>query len=149
MSAAIKLAYNALHIMRAVVATTLGAFTGDHIGFLAGRVFEPRLGATKLIRRLGQDNWTRAGDDVARRFWVVIVARLMPEMGALVSAAGSSLIRYPRFAAVLWTTLWVVGGAITVRALLDVVDRCTVPSLLAAALALTVVVRLWKKRVMS
>ncbi|MFI6517580.1 DedA family protein [Spirillospora sp. NPDC050679] len=156
--AAIALADDTVHIMLAVVAAAVGAFAGDHIGFLVGRMFGPRLGATKLIRRLGQDNWTRAGDYVARRFWVVIAARLMPGIRTLVSAAaGASPIRYPRFAAicavaaVLWATLWVVGGAIVGRTLLDVVDRYTVPSLLVVALALavTVAVRLWKARNMS
>ncbi|MFC9976591.1 DedA family protein [Spirillospora sp. NPDC127200] len=156
--AAIALADDTVHIMLAVVAAAVGAFAGDHIGFLVGRMLGPRLGATRLVRRLGQDNWARAGDYVARRFWVVIVARLMPGIRTLVSAAaGASPIRYPRFAAicavaaVLWATLWVVGGAIAGRTLLDVVDRYTVPSLLVAALAVAVAVavRLWRARDMS
>src|SRR5690606_40009065 len=145
--AAIALANSPVHVALAVVAAAAGAFLGDHIGFAVGRKLGPRLGETKLIKRLGQDRWMTALDFVAGRFWVVIVARLMPGIRTLVAAAaGTSTIRYRRFAAicavaaVIWATLWVVGGAMIGRVLLEIVDKYTIPSLLVAAAAIVIAV---------
>lgn len=151
--AAIALADSPVHVALAVVAAATGAFLGDHIGFAVGRKLGPRLGETKLIKRLGQDRWMAARDFVARRFWVVIVARLMPGIRTLVAAAaGASTIRYQRFAAicavaaVIWATLWVVGGATIGRALLEIVDKYTIPSLLVAGAAIITAVVIQRRR---
>src|SRR5690554_3659012 len=151
--AAIALADNPVHVAFAIVAAAAGAFTGDHIGFLVGRMLGPRLGETRLIRRLGQDEWNKARSFVARRFWVVIVARLMPGIRTFVAAAaGASSIRYGRFAlicgiaATLWATIWVVGGATMGRALLELVDRYTAPSLIGAAVIVLAVVVIRRRR---
>lgn len=154
--AAIALADSPVHLALAVVAAASGAFLGDHIGFALGRKLGPRLGETKLINRLGADRWMSARDFVARRFWVVIVARLMPGIRTLVAAAaGASTIRYWRFAsicafaAVIWATLWVVGGAMIGRVLLEIVDEYTIPSLLLAGTAIVVAVIVRHRRVRS
>lgn len=156
--AVIALADSPIHIAFAVVAAAAGAFIGDHIGFAVGRMMGPRLGESRLIKRLGKDRWMSARDFVARRFWVVIVARLMPGVRTLVAAAaGASTIRYRRFAAIcavaamIWATLWVVGGATLGRMLLEVVDRYTVPSLIVAGLVViaAVIGQRWRARVSS
>lgn len=154
--AAIALADSPAHVALAVVAAAAGAFLGDHIGFAVGRTLGPRLGETKLIKRLGQDRWMTARDFVARRFWVVIVARLMPGIRTLVAAAaGASTIRYRRFAAicavaaVIWATLWVVGGATIGRVLLEIVDQYTIPSLLVAGAAIVTAVVVQRRRVQA
>jgi len=140
--AAMALADSPLHVALAVVAAAAGAFLGDHIGFAVGRKLGPRLGDTRLIKRLGEDRWMTARDFVARQFWVVIVARLMPGVRTLVAAAaGASPIRYRRFAAicavaaVIWATLWVIGGVTLGPVLLHIVGRYTIPSLLIAGAA--------------
>lgn len=100
-----------------VVAT--GAFLGDHIGFLIGRRAGPALAKSAPVRRLGAARWERANDLVRRHgFWTLVVARLLPGIRTLVAAAaGGSGIRYARFAladglaAVLWSVIWVFGGA--------------------------------------
>lgn len=151
--AAIALADSPTNLALAVATAAAGAFLGDHIGFAIGRKLGPRLGETKLIRRLGQDRWMTARDFVARRFWVVIVARLMPGIRTLVAAAaGASTIRYQRFAAicavaaVIWATLWVVGGATIGRGLLEIVDQYTIPSLLVAGAAIITAVAIQRRR---
>lgn len=149
--AAIALSDRFEHVALAVVTAALGAFIGDHLGFAVGRRFGSRLGDSKLVRRLGPDRWDKAREQVSGRFWAVIVARLFPGIRTFVAAAaGASTMRYPRFAtacaiaAVLWATLWVVGGATVGSGLLDVAERFTLPTL--AALALLVVGRLFVRR---
>lgn len=151
--AAMALADSPLHVALAVVAAATGAFLGDHIGFAVGRKLGPRLGETRLIKRLGQDRWMTSRDFVARQFWVVIVARLMPGIRTLVAAAaGASTIRYRRFAAicavaaVIWATLWVIGGAMIGPVLLQIVGRYTIPSLLVAGAAVLAAVIVRRRR---
>ena len=126
-----------------VFVAALGAFLGDHVGFAVGRGLGARLGDTRLIKRLGRDRWEKARYYVAGRFWIVILARLLPGIRTLVAAAaGASAVPYSRFAtacsvaALLWAGLWVVGGALIGNALLDVVERYTLPALIVVAAAL-------------
>jgi membrane-associated protein len=134
--AAIALAGDPGHVALAILAAAAGAFIGDHIRFAVGRVLGPRLEDTKLIRRLGHDKWDEARSFVAGRFWVIILAQLMPGVRTFVSAAaGASSMRYGRFAiicgaaAAIWATIWVIGGVTVGSALLDFVDNYTLPSL--------------------
>ena len=151
--AAIALVDDPVHLALAVVAAAAGAFLGDHIGFAVGRRLGPRLGETRLIARLGQDTWMTARVFVARRFWVVIVARLMPGIRTFVAAAaGASTISHRRFAvicavaAMIWATVWVVGGAALGPVLLEIVDRYTIPSLVIAGLAVITAVSCTRRR---
>jgi membrane-associated protein len=141
--AAITLSDRAELLAAGVFAAALGAFLGDHVGFAVGRSFGSRLGDTRMIQRLGRHRWEKARHYVAGRFWIVILARLLPGIRTLVAAAaGASAARYSRFAAasglaaLLWATLWVIGGALIGNALLDIVERYTLPALLALAAAL-------------
>lgn len=143
--AAVALSDNPWHIAAAVLAAAIGAFGGDHIGFAAGRIFGDRLGQTRLVRRLGRERWDSARQYVARRFWMLIVARLLPGVRTLVAAAaGSSAMSYARFAsacaiaAVLWATIWVVGGALVGNAFLVLVEQYTPQVLIVAAAGLGV-----------
>src|SRR5690554_1556329 len=140
--AAVALSDDPAHVGFAVAAAAAGAFIGDHVGFTVGRIFGPRLRDTKLIGRLGRDNWDKARDSVARHFWTILVARLMPGIRTFVSAAaGASAMRYPRFgvicaiAATLWAIIWVVGGAIVGGALLEAFERYTVPAIIVTVVA--------------
>lgn len=78
---------------------------------------------------------------------MIIIARLLPGIRTFVAAAaGAARMSYARFAlacglaAVFWATLWVVGGAIVGNALLEMIERYTLPSLLIAAAAVGVVI---------
>jgi membrane protein DedA with SNARE-associated domain len=147
--AAMALAHNPWQIAAAVVAAAVGAFLGDHIGFLVGRHLGDRIGQTSFVRRMGAERWDQARRFVARRFWLVVVARLLPSVRTLVAAAvGASTMRYARFAsacalaAVLWATIWVVGGALVGHAFLVLVENYTVPVLSVAAAGTVVAVLL-------
>lgn len=143
--AAMALADSPAHIAAAVASAAAGAFIGDHIGFAIGRASGDRLAGSRLIGRLGRHRWDDALGFVARRFWVVIVARLLPGVRTLVSAAaGASGMPYPRFAwicavaASIWAAIWVIGGALVGNAFLTLVEHYTVPALAAAAAAVVV-----------
>ena len=145
--AAVTLSDRAELVALAVAAAAAGAFMGDQIGYIVGRTLGSRLDNSALIKRLGYEHWKRAQDYVSARFWVIILARLLPGIRTFVAAAaGAARMSYARFAmvcglaALLWATLWVVGGAIVGNALLDIVERYTLPSLLIAAVAVVVVV---------
>lgn len=142
--AAIALADRVELVILAAIVAALGAFIGDHIGFAVGRCLGPRLGDTRLIRRLGTRRWNTARRYVSGQFWSVIVARLLPGIRTFVAAAaGASTMRYSRFAAacgtaaVAWATIWVGGGAIVGNALLDAAEQFTLPTLAVLAVVMT------------
>lgn len=147
--AATALAESPQAIAAAVVTAAAGAFLGDQLGFLLGRRGGDRLGDSRVVRRLGPQHWQTARTFVARRFVMVIIARLLPGVRTFISAAaGASSMPYRRFvvisllATLTWASLWVVGGALAGRTLLDLVEHFTVPVLIGAAvvaLALTLV----------
>ncbi|MGO2111363.1 MAG: DedA family protein [Pseudoclavibacter sp.] len=121
-------------VLLAVIAAALGAFIGDHVGFVVGRRLGPRLGETKMIRRLGVDRWDRARDRISGNWGAVLVARLLPGIRTFVAAAaGASTMSYARFAwvcalaALVWATIWVAGGAIVGRALLELAEQYSLP----------------------
>lgn len=101
------------------VVVAAAAFLGDHVGYLLGRRYGPALATSALVRRLGAHHWQRAtsvldGHGVA----VLVVGRLVPGVRTLLApAAGALGMRYRRYgpaaavAALLWSALWVGGGA--------------------------------------
>lgn len=154
--AAVALSDRAEFVGLAVTAAAAGAFIGDQIGFIVGRTLGSRLDDSALINRVGYEQWERAQQHVAGRFWVIIFARLLPGIRTFVAAAaGAARMPYARFAlvcaiaAMLWATLWVVGGAMIGNALLDIVERYTMPSLfIVAAVVAVVVIRrvtMWRR----
>jgi|SRR5690625_100402 len=145
--AAVTLSDRTELVALAVAAAAAGAFIGDQVGYVIGRTLGSRLDDSALVKRLGYEHWERAQDYVSGRFWVIIVARLLPGIRTFVAAAaGAARMSYARFAmvcgiaALLWAMLWVVGGAIVGNTLLDIVERYTLPSLAIAAVAAVVAV---------
>lgn len=142
--AAVALAPSPL-LFLAVVAAGSGAFIGDHIGFLIGRKLGGAMTGTKVVRGMGEARWHAAMEFVERRgFWVIVVARLLPGIRTLVAAAaGASHMRYRRFAlatgtaAMVWSVLWVMGGAALGSAFLEFAGRAAVP--VVAGVAVVVV----------
>ncbi|MEU5692629.1 DedA family protein [Actinosynnema sp. NPDC020468] len=96
------------------------AVAGDSVGYLLGRRYGARLRDSKVVRKLGQQHWDKAGDLLRRRgAWAVFVARFMPVVRTLVPAsAGASGLSYRRFlpasiaGAVAWSALHIgIGSA--------------------------------------
>ena len=115
-----------------VVAVIAGAIAGESIGFALGRFFGPRIRASRLGTWLGEANWVRAEDFLARRGGIaVFVSRFLPVLHSLIPlTVGMSPMRYRTFLA--WTipatTIWTFGyvsvgafAAGTFRELLDTV----------------------------
>lgn len=93
---------------------------GDHVGYLLGRRFGGRLRETRLVRRMGRDNWDRANALLHKHgAAAVFFTRLIPVVRTLTPAvAGVSEVKYRRFlpasllGAVTWSALYVCGGAL-------------------------------------
>jgi len=98
---------------------TVCAVAGDSIGYYLGRRYGDRLRDSKIVRKVGQQHWDKAGDLLRRRgAWAVFVARFMPVVRTLVPAsAGASKLEYRRFlpasiaGAVCWSALHIGIGA--------------------------------------
>ena len=88
----------------------VGALCGESIGFLLGRFFGPKLRASRLERRIGEQWWVRAENYLARRGGpAIFVSRFLPFLHSLIPVtAGMSAMSYRRFIA--WTlpacTIW-------------------------------------------
>ena len=96
------------------------AVAGDSIGYFLGRRYGDRLRDSKVVRKLGQEHWDKAGALLRRRgAWAVFFARFMPVVRTLVPAsAGASKLEYRRFlpasiaGAVSWAALHIgIGSA--------------------------------------
>ncbi|MGW5647570.1 DedA family protein [Saccharopolyspora sp. NPDC003752] len=75
------------------------AAVGDNIGFWLGRRYRLKMRETKVVRKLGQKHWDRAGELLCK--WgvgAVLVARFLPVVRTLMpAAAGASGMSYARF----------------------------------------------------
>lgn len=107
------------------VSVAAGAFLGDHVGYAVGRRLGPAVADSGPVRRVGRARWERV-TGLVRRHAVPTLAlgRLAPGVRTLVAlGAGASGVSYARFAlgsglgALLWSTVWVGGGASVGRAL--------------------------------
>jgi len=92
-----------------VIAASVGAVIGDSISYELGRRFGHRLVATRLGRRVGEPNWSRAREYVGRRGGrAVFFGRFLGVLRALVPAvAGWAGMRYGSF-----LTFNIAGGLI-------------------------------------
>ncbi|MBW0105043.1 DedA family protein [Pseudonocardia sp. KRD291] len=112
----------ALPDLRAAVVTVpvvaVAAAGGDLVGYLLGRRFGPRLRASKLVGKVGRDQWDRTGEILRRHgAWAVLGARFLPVVRTLTpAAAGASGLALRRFlpaslvGALLWSTVHVAVG---------------------------------------
>lgn len=96
-----------------VVVVIIGALIGESIGFWLGRWLGPRIRFSRLGRRLGEDNWTRAELYLRRRGGpAIFLSRFLPVLHSLVPlTVGMSGFSYRRFIA--WTapacTVWAIA----------------------------------------
>ena len=107
-------------------AVAAGAFAGDQLGYVLGRRYGTAVAESWVGRRLGRARWELASRLIQRRsFWIIVVARLIPGVRTLVSAAAATAgVPWARFAvpdalaSATWAGVWVLGGAALGPALL-------------------------------
>jgi membrane protein DedA with SNARE-associated domain len=101
-----------------VLAVVSGSLAGETLGFVIGRLFGPRLRASRLGRRIGERHMARAERWLDRRGGVaILLSRFLPVMHALIPVTvGASHYPYRRFlawtapACVVWAALYVSVG---------------------------------------
>ncbi|GAB3274658.1 DedA family protein [Kineosporia babensis] len=102
------------------IVVALGSSAGDHIGYLLGRHYGERLRQTRLVARIGAEQFDRAGAALNRwGAWAVFLTRLVPVVRTLTPAlAGVSGVGYSRFlvaslaGATLWSGVYTLAGAL-------------------------------------
>jgi membrane protein DedA with SNARE-associated domain len=115
------------------VAIVLGALVGESIGFGLGRIFGPKLRASWLGKRIGEQRWEKADRFVKRRGGIaVFISRFLPVFHSVVPlTAGMTPMPYRTFmawttpACIIWAFLYVSigsGAAETFRGLEETVS---------------------------
>jgi membrane-associated protein len=114
-----------------VFAVIVGALTGESIGFALGRFFGPKIRASRLGRRIGEQQWVRAENYLDRRGGIaVFVSRFLPVLHSLIPVTvGMSTMSYRKFmawtvpATVIWTFAYVSVGAFAAGSFRDLLDQ--------------------------
>ena len=96
----------------------LGSLIGESVGFWIGRLFGPRIRASKLGQRIGELNWKMADAFIeARGGLAVAISRFLPVLHSLVPVvAGATTMRYRVFirwtiaACAVWASAYVSVG---------------------------------------
>ena len=96
----------------------LGSLIGESFGFWIGRLFGPRIRASKLGKRIGESNWNMADAFIeARGGLAVAISRFLPVLHSLVPVvAGATTMRYRVFirwtlaACAVWASAYVSVG---------------------------------------
>ena len=115
------------------VAIVLGALVGESIGFGLGRIFGPKLRASWLGQRIGEQRWEKADRFVKHRGGIaVFISRFLPVFHSVVPlTAGMTPMPYRTFmawatpACIIWAFLYVSigsGAAETFRGLEETVS---------------------------
>ncbi|GAA2232936.1 DedA family protein [Herbiconiux moechotypicola] len=107
-----------LEYIALVAVVIVGALCGESLGFAIGRWFGPKLRASRLGRRIGEKNWVRAENYLARRGGIaVFLSRFIPVLHSLIPlTVGMSPMRYRTFmrwtvpACVIWAFAYVSVG---------------------------------------
>jgi len=116
-----------------VISIVIGALLGESFGFWLGRFFGPKLRASWLGRRVGEERWKKADKFVKRRGGIaVFISRFLPVFHSVVPlTAGMSPMPYRTFmawtlpACIIWSFMYVSigsGAAETYRELHQSVD---------------------------
>lgn len=114
-----------------VLAVIAGALTGESIGFALGRFFGPKIRASRLGRRIGEQNWRRAENYLDRRGGIaVFISRFLPVLHSVIPlTVGMSTMSYRKFmawtvpACVIWTFAYVSVGAFAAGSFRDLLDQ--------------------------
>lgn len=94
---------NVVEYVALMVTVVAGSLLGESIGFGLGRYFGPKIRASRVGRRLGEDHWVRAENYLDRRGGIaVFISRFLPVLHSLVPlTVGMSTMSYRKFMA--WT----------------------------------------------
>ncbi|WP_345802663.1 DedA family protein [Microbacterium sp. AZCO] len=112
------------------IAVVIGALIGESVGFWLGRFLGPRIRASRLGQRLGDDKWERSERYLRRRGGpAIFISRFLPVLHSLVPlTVGMSGYPYRRFlawtapACAVWAALYIsvsAAAAGTYRELAD------------------------------
>lgn len=114
-----------------VVVVIVGALIGESIGFALGRWLGPRIRFSRLGRRVGEHNWTRAELYLRRRGGpAIFLSRFLPVLHSLVPlTVGMSGFSYRRFlawtapACTVWAVAYVSAGAAAAGTYRELAER--------------------------
>ncbi|KAA5831230.1 DedA family protein [Saccharopolyspora hirsuta] len=130
------------------------AAIGDNIGFWLGRRYRLKMRETKVVRKLGQHNWDRAGQ-LLRKWGIgaVLLGRFLPVVRTMMpAAAGTSGMSYPKFAvssligAIAWSATHVSIGWLAGASAKYIEDALGRASWILAAVVVAIVVGVWLLR---
>ncbi|TDN92810.1 DedA family protein [Microbacterium sp. BK668] len=113
------------------VAVVIGALIGESIGFWLGRFLGPRIRASRLGQRLGDDKWERSERYLRRRGGpAIFLSRFLPVLHSLVPlTVGMSGYPYRRFlawttpACIVWAALYIPVSAAAAGTYRELADR--------------------------
>lgn len=99
-------------------AVVIGSLGGESVGFALGHYFGPKIRASKLGRRIGENHWVRAENYLDRRGGIaVFISRFLPILHSLIPiTVGMSTMRYRKFiawtapACLVWASAYVSFG---------------------------------------
>ena len=96
-----------------LLAVVVGALGGESLGFALGHYFGPKIRASRLGRRIGEEHWVRAENYLDRRGGIaVFISRFLPILHSLIPlTVGMSTMRYRKFLA--WTAPACIVWAVT------------------------------------
>ncbi|MER7014625.1 DedA family protein [Saccharopolyspora sp. NPDC000359] len=130
------------------------AAVGDNIGFWLGRRYRLRMRETKVVRKLGQHNWDRAGN-LLRKWGIgaVLLGRFLPVVRTMMpAAAGTSGMSYPKFmlsslvGAIAWSATHVSIGWLAGASAKYIEDALGRASWVLVAVVVAIGVAVWLKR---
>lgn len=109
---------NAVEYIALLLAVVVGALCGESIGFALGRYFGPKIQASRLGQRIGEQHWVRAENYLDRRGGIaVFISRFLPVLHSLIPlTVGMSTMSYRKFmawtipACVIWAAAYVTVG---------------------------------------
>lgn len=103
-----------------IAAVIVGALIGESIGFALGHYFGPKIRASKLGQRIGDNAWTQAENYIDRRGGIaVFMSRFLPVLHSLIPVTvGMGAMKYRKFmawtvpACIIWSVAYISVGAL-------------------------------------
>jgi membrane protein DedA with SNARE-associated domain len=113
------------------VAVVIGALIGESIGFWLGRFLGPKIRASRLGQRIGDDTWVRSERYLRKRGGpAIFLSRFLPVLHSLVPlTVGMSGFRYRRFlawttpACIVWAALYISVSAAAAGTYRELADK--------------------------
>lgn len=113
------------------LAVVIGALVGESIGYALGYWLGPKIRASRLGQRIGEQNWQRSERYFSRRGGpAIFVSRFLPVLHSLVPlTVGMARYPYRRFlawtvpACVVWSVLYISFAALAAGTYRELADR--------------------------